>query len=76
MFSENGVQNWTCFPRAPNGSPEPSQNPFREHFGAQMASLGHNFQNKNHTFRNLMSLSSGMEILDVPLEMFIFRWFL
>ena len=43
-FSENGVQNWTCFPRAPNGSPEPSQNPFREHFGAQMASLGHNFQ--------------------------------
>ena len=44
IFSENGVQNWTCFPRTPNGSSEPSQNPFREHFGAQMASLGHNFQ--------------------------------
>ena len=22
MCSEIGVQNWTCFPRAPNGSPE------------------------------------------------------
>ena len=56
--------------RAPNGSPEPSQNPFREHFGAQMASLGHNFQKEFILLGTRCPFQNRISLFEIRMPLF------